>query len=60
MNSILEEMDALVEQFYEDCDRFIERMKEYERIQEENLKMTRQAAANWDKVNNQLDDLRHG
>lgn len=30
MNSILEEMDALVEQFYEDCDRFIERMKEYE------------------------------
>lgn len=34
MNSILEEMDALVEQFYEDCDRFIEKMKSYQETEQ--------------------------
>lgn len=56
----LEHMKLLVDDFIKEANAFIARMKEYERIQEENLKMTRQAAANWDKVNNQLDDLRHG
>lgn len=37
-------MDALVEQFYEDCDRFIARMKEYYRlkaeVQQKSIKQT--------------------
>lgn len=56
----LEHMKLLVDDFIKEAEDFIARMKEYERIQEENLKMTRQASANWDNVNNQLNALKNG
>lgn len=56
----LEHMKLLVDDFIKEAEDFIARMKEYERIQEENLKITRQASDNWDNVNNQLNALKHG
>lgn len=56
----LEDMKLLVDDFIKEANAFIERQKEYQRRLDEIVDMTRQAAANWDNVNNRLNVLKHG
>lgn len=56
----LEQLKALVDDFCKEADLFIERMKEYDRIQEQNLRLTRQANESWTQVNNLLNKMKHG
>lgn len=56
----LEHMKLLVDDFIKEANAFIERQKEYQRRLDEIVNMTRQAAANWDNVNNRLNALKHG